>query len=164
MRRLTGWTLAAALTALPAFAAPLGGPSSCTDLSAVAPFTQFRFDTFQSIFDALQNPKDPNSGLCTSCHPGSIGAGGHQHVHPGQRMAGRMGGDRVTVKNLEIVEVLAEQGLIAVKGAVPGPRGATLLIVAPQGDMKFISAKKPAEEAPVAQEAAPATETATVTE
>ncbi|MFO1494358.1 MAG: hypothetical protein U1F26_06845 [Lysobacterales bacterium] len=76
MRRLTGWTLAAALTALPAFAAPLGGPSSCTDLSAVAPFTQFRFDTFQSIFDALQNPKDPNSGLCTSCHPGSIGAGG----------------------------------------------------------------------------------------
>ncbi len=96
--------------------------------------------------------------------PGSIGAGGHQHVHPGQRMAGRMGGDRVTVKNLEIVEVLAEQGLIAVKGAVPGPRGATLLIVAPQGDMKFISAKKPAEEALVAQEAAPATETATVTE
>lgn len=73
--------------------------------------------------------------------PGSIGAGGHQHVHPGQRMAGRMGGDQVTVKHLEIVEVMADQGLVAVKGAVPGARGATLLIVAPQGDMKFISQK-----------------------
>jgi len=82
--------------------------------------------------------------------PGSIGAGGHQHVHPGQRMAGRMGGDQVTVKHLEIVEVMADQGLVAVKGAVPGARGATLLIVAPEGDMKFI--------------AAPATETAPVTE
>lgn len=96
--------------------------------------------------------------------PGSIGAGGHQHVHPGQRMAGRMGGDRVTVKNLEIVDVNVEAGLIAVKGAVPGARGATLLVVAPEGNMKYLSAKKPAEEAPVAQEAAPATEAATVTE
>lgn len=96
--------------------------------------------------------------------PGSIGAGGHQHVHPGQRMAGRMGGDRVTVKNLEIVEVLAEQGLIAVKGAVPGPRGATVLIVAPEGNMKFIASKQPVVETPVAQEAAPVQEAATVTE
>lgn len=96
--------------------------------------------------------------------PGSIGAGGHQHVHPGQRMAGRMGGDQVTVKHLEIVEVLADQGLLAIKGAVPGARGATLLVVAPEGDMKFIAAKAPAEEAPVAQEAAPAAEPAAVTE
>jgi len=96
--------------------------------------------------------------------PGSIGAGGHQHVHPGQRMAGRMGGDQVTVKHLEIVEVMADQGLVAVKGAVPGARGATLLIVAPEGDMKFIAAKAPAEEAPASQETAPAQEAATVTE
>jgi large subunit ribosomal protein L3 len=99
--------------------------------------------------------------------PGSIGGGGRNgkgRVVKGMRMAGRMGGDQVTVKHLEIVEVRAEQGLVAVKGAVPGARGATLLIVAPQGDMKFITAKTPAEEAPVAQEAAPATEAAAVTE
>ena len=99
--------------------------------------------------------------------PGSIGGGGRNgkgRVVKGMRMAGRMGGDRVTVKNLEIVDVDVDQGLLAVKGAVPGARGATLLIVAPQGSMKFIEAKKPAEEAPVAQEAAPATEAAAVTE
>lgn len=95
--------------------------------------------------------------------PGSIGSGGIQHVLKGLKMAGRMGGDQVTVKNLEIVEVLPEQGLIAVKGAVPGARGATLLITA-DGDMKFVEAKPEAVEAPVAQEAAPATEAAAVTE
>lgn len=94
--------------------------------------------------------------------PGSIGSGGIQHVLKGLKMAGRMGGDRVTVKNLEIVEVMADQGLVAVKGAVPGARGTTLLITAP-GEMKFLAVSAPAE-APVAQEAAPATEPATVTE
>ncbi len=95
--------------------------------------------------------------------PGSIGSGGIQHVLKGLKMAGRMGGDQVTVKNLEIVEVLSEQGLIAVKGAVPGARGATLLITA-DGDMKFVEAKPEAAEAPAAQEAAPVTEAAAVTE
>jgi large subunit ribosomal protein L3 len=85
--------------------------------------------------------------------PGSIGAGGIQHVQKGRKMAGRMGGDQVTVKNLEIVEVLSEQGLVAIKGAVPGARGATLLITAP-GDMKFVE-EKSAVEAPAAAEAAP---------
>jgi large subunit ribosomal protein L3 len=95
--------------------------------------------------------------------PGSIGSGGIQHVLKGLKMGGRMGGDQVTVQNLEIVEVLSEKGLIAVKGAVPGARGATLLITAP-GDMKFVEAKAEAVEAPVAQEAAPAEESAAVTE
>lgn len=99
--------------------------------------------------------------------PGSIAGGGRNgkgRVVKGMRMAGRMGGDQVTVKHLEIVEVMAEQGLIAVKGAVPGARGATLLVVAPHGDMKFIAAKAPAAEAPAAQETAPVTEAAAVTE
>lgn len=82
--------------------------------------------------------------------PGSIGSGGIQHVLKGLKMGGRMGGDQVTVKNLEIVEVLSAQGLIAVKGAVPGARGATLLITAP-GDMKFVPSAaveaSPSEEA-----------------
>jgi large subunit ribosomal protein L3 len=93
--------------------------------------------------------------------PGSIGAGGHQHVHPGQRMAGRMGGDRVTVRNLEIVEALPEQGLLAVKGAVPGARGA-LLLISGAGEMTFT---QPQAESPKPQEgqgeAAPAAETVT---
>lgn len=68
--------------------------------------------------------------------PGSIGAGGHQHVHLGQRMGGRMGGEQVTVKHLEVVEVMAEQNCLAVKGAVPGARGGWVLIAGP-GEMKF---------------------------
>lgn len=60
--------------------------------------------------------------------PGSIGAGGIQKVFKGMRMGGRMGGGQVTVKNLEIVEVDAAKGIIAVKGAVPGAYGAHLVI------------------------------------
>lgn len=58
---------------------------------------------------------------------GSIGAGGIQRVFKGMRMAGRMGTDRVTVKNLEVVEV--RDGILAIKGAVPGSRNSLLEIV-----------------------------------
>lgn len=57
--------------------------------------------------------------------PGSIGAGGVQHVLKGRRMAGHMGDERITVKNLQVVE-LRENGIIALKGAVPGARNAIL--------------------------------------
>lgn len=60
--------------------------------------------------------------------PGSIGSRFPQHTLRGMRMAGRMGGDRVTVKNLEIVAIDAEKKLLAVKGAVPGKRGSVLMI------------------------------------
>lgn len=59
--------------------------------------------------------------------PGSIGAGGMQHVMKGRRMAGHMGTDQVTVKNLSIVEV-RENGILAIKGAVPGARNTILTI------------------------------------
>ncbi|MFZ6014874.1 MAG: 50S ribosomal protein L3 [Patescibacteria group bacterium] len=59
--------------------------------------------------------------------PGSIGAGGVQKVFKGQRMAGHMGDDQVTVKNLKIVEV-REDGVLAIKGAVPGARNSILKI------------------------------------
>ncbi|RMD80582.1 MAG: 50S ribosomal protein L3, partial [Chloroflexi bacterium] len=49
-------------------------------------------------------------------------------VWKGQRMAGRMGGDRVTIQNLEVVEVLPEQNLLLVKGSVPGARNGLLQI------------------------------------
>lgn len=57
--------------------------------------------------------------------PGSSGAGGPQHVFKGTRKPGRMGGDTITVKNLEVVEV-RDGGVLAVKGAVPGPRHSIL--------------------------------------
>jgi large subunit ribosomal protein L3 len=58
--------------------------------------------------------------------PGSIGSTGPQRVLKGLRMAGRMGSDRVTVKNLSVVAIDAEKGLLFVKGAVPGHRGTLL--------------------------------------
>ncbi len=60
--------------------------------------------------------------------PGSIGASWPQHVIKGMKMAGRMGGDRITVKNLEVIEVDKENNLIALKGAVPGRRGTLVMI------------------------------------
>lgn len=59
---------------------------------------------------------------------GSIGAGGVQRVFKGMRMAGRMGGSQVTVKNLEVVAVDSKNNRIAVRGAVPGARNSTVLI------------------------------------
>lgn len=60
--------------------------------------------------------------------PGSIGSGGIQRVFKGMKMGGRMGGDSVTVKNLEVIQVDAAKGLLAVKGAVPGARGSVVLV------------------------------------
>ena len=54
---------------------------------------------------------------------GSIGSAFPQHVMKGKRMAGRMGGDRVTVKNLRVVWVDDKRHLLAVSGAVPGTKG-----------------------------------------
>ncbi len=66
----------ALLIALPIATAHAGTPSGCADISAIAPFTQFRFDQFQAIFDTLTDPKNSNSQLCTSCHPGDTGPAG----------------------------------------------------------------------------------------
>ncbi len=61
--------------------------------------------------------------------PGSIGASSYpSRVWKGQRMAGRMGKEKVTVKNLEIVEVDEKRNLLVVKGAVPGKRNTLLTI------------------------------------
>ncbi len=60
--------------------------------------------------------------------PGSIGSMYPQKVFKGKRMAGRMGGERVTVKNLEVAYLDAENNLIGLKGAVPGPRKSLIII------------------------------------
>ena len=61
--------------------------------------------------------------------PGSIGSGTTPgRVMKGMRMAGHMGDERVTVQNLEIVRIDAERNLIAIRGAIPGPRGGLIMI------------------------------------
>lgn len=61
--------------------------------------------------------------------PGSIGASSYpSRVYKGQRMAGRMGGKRVTVRRLEVVQVDQERNLLLLKGAVPGKPNSYLTI------------------------------------
>ena len=61
--------------------------------------------------------------------PGSIGASATpSRVFKGMRMAGRMGGERVTVQNLKVHAVDAENGVILIKGAVPGARGRLVFV------------------------------------
>jgi len=61
--------------------------------------------------------------------PGSIGASSFpSRVFPGMKMAGQLGMARVTIRNLEIVEVDAEENVLLVKGAVPGPNGAYVML------------------------------------
>ncbi len=69
----------------------------------------------------------------TERSPGSIGGSGGRaggRVAKGMRMAGRMGGDRVTVANLKVLAVDLKAGEIIVSGAVPGRRGTLLEVVA----------------------------------
>lgn len=61
--------------------------------------------------------------------PGSIGGGTMpSKVWKGQKMAGRMGGKRVTVQNLEVIEVIPDRNLLLVRGAVPGPQNGLIHI------------------------------------
>lgn len=63
---------------------------------------------------------------------GSIGGGGRAggRVVKGMRMAGRMGGERVTVKNLKVIKILPETREIFIRGAIPGRRGSVVEIKA----------------------------------
>lgn len=61
--------------------------------------------------------------------PGSIGAASYPaRVFKGMRMAGRMGGNRVKMTNLQVLKVMAEDNLIVVKGAIPGHNGSYVMI------------------------------------
>ena len=62
-------------------------------------------------------------------HGGSLGASSTpSRVMKGKKMAGHLGNERVTVQNLEVVKVDAENNIIAIKGAVPGPKGAIVVV------------------------------------
>lgn len=61
--------------------------------------------------------------------PGSLGASSWpSRVFKGMRMGGRMGGDRVTIQNLEVVKVIAEKNLIIIKGSIAGAKGSYITI------------------------------------
>lgn len=62
-------------------------------------------------------------------HAGSLGAcSDPSRVFKGKKLAGHLGAERVTVQNLDIVKVDAENNLIAVRGAIPGPKGGIVVI------------------------------------
>ncbi len=63
-------------------------------------------------------------------HAGSMGAcSSPSRIFKGKGMPGHMGNEKVTIQNLEIVKVDAENNLIAIKGAVPGPKNGTVTVV-----------------------------------
>ena len=69
------------------------------------------------------------TGPCAR-HPGSIGAcSDPSRVFKGKKLAGHLGAERVTIKNLDVVKVDAENNLIAVKGAIPGPKGGVVVLI-----------------------------------
>lgn len=95
--------------------------------------------------------------------PGDIGAGGVQRVFKDQRMAGRMGGDQITIKNLEIAAIDAEKNILKIKGALPGARNGLLIIVG-EGELTVKKKVEPIAAAPVEQAVAPETITTSVEE
>lgn len=96
--------------------------------------------------------------------PGSIGATDAARVFKGTRMGGHMGDDRVTVKNLEVVEVDLEKNELLIKGAIPGARGGLLMISTSDGNIEIkaeeteVKEEVKTEETVVDEENKPATE------
>jgi large subunit ribosomal protein L3 len=61
--------------------------------------------------------------------PGSIGACSYPaRVFKGKRMAGRMGGERVTMQNLQILKVISEHNLVLIKGSIPGAKNSIVCV------------------------------------
>ncbi len=68
-------------------------------------------------------------GCTTPRGAGSVGAGTDPgRVLKGKKMAGRMGGDKCTVRNLDVIKIDKDRNLMFVKGAVPGPNGGYVII------------------------------------
>ena len=84
--------------------------------------------------------------------PGSVGSKGPARIFKGVRMAGQMGNEAVTVKNLAVVAIDEEQNLIYVKGAIPGAIN-SLVAIKGAGDLKvnLVKEEEVKEEAPVAE-------------
>jgi len=61
--------------------------------------------------------------------PGSLGAKGPARVYKGRKLPGQYGSERITVQNLAVVKVDGDRNLLAVKGAIPGPKGGLVLVI-----------------------------------
>jgi large subunit ribosomal protein L3 len=72
--------------------------------------------------------RETHGGNGNTRKPGSIGSMYPQKIFKGKKMSGRMGAERVTVKNLKVAIVDTEKGILAVTGAVPGPKKSIVLI------------------------------------
>ncbi len=59
---------------------------------------------------------------------GSLGAKGPARVFKGRKLPGRMGTDKVTVQNLEVIKIDAENNFLVIKGAIPGPKGSLVTV------------------------------------
>ena len=77
----------------------------------------------QGVFTELHIERDAERSVT-----GTVVLGRVSRVLPGMRMGGHMGHERVTVRNLEVIEVDTEDNLLVVKGAVPGPNGGYVLV------------------------------------
>ena len=80
---------------------------------------------FQGVMKRHNFSGGPGShGSMFNRAPGSIGASSYpSRVWKNQKMPGHMGSERVTVKNLEVIDVRPDQNLVLIKGAIPGPKG-----------------------------------------
>jgi len=76
----------------------------------------------------FHSQRKTHGGKGNTRKPGSIGSMYPQRIFKGKKMAGQLGAERVTVSNLKVAMVDVEQGIIAVTGAVPGPRKGVVLI------------------------------------
>lgn len=76
----------------------------------------------------FERHKKTHGGKGNTRRPGSIGSMYPQKVFKGKRMAGRMGHDQVTIKNLIVSYIDADNNLIGLKGAVPGPKRGLIVI------------------------------------
>jgi large subunit ribosomal protein L3 len=85
---------------------------------------------FQGVMKRHHFAGGPGShGSMFNRAPGSIGASSFpSRVWKNQRMPGHMGSERVTVKNLEIIDVKVDQNLLLIKGAIPGAKGSIVEI------------------------------------
>src|SRR6476660_4248474 len=89
---------------------------------------------FQGVIKRHGQSRGPMShGSRYHRRPGSMGPVAPNRVFKGKKLAGRMGGDQVTIQNLEIVQVDAERNLLLVKGNVPGAKKSLVVV---QGAVK----------------------------
>jgi large subunit ribosomal protein L3 len=118
-----------------------------TDLGEIKIGDEFKTDVFAvgDVVDAIGTSKGKgfagtvkrhNFNTSKATHggngnvrkPGSIGSMYPQHVLKGKRMAGQMGAEQVTIKNLKVAYIDTEANVIGIKGAIPGPRRGIVII------------------------------------